>query len=145
MVVAAAPEVIPQLAGKPYRDTIWGVSDVARTSAEVYEQLVTHEYGHHIHVGSYERVDSTIQRAFLMACPDRVAQMTAANLAGIEVARVEPENAPEGAASVYGTTNHLEFFAEAFTAWHHQHGWLKANKPIAYNMVKRVLEVLHGS
>ena len=143
MVVAAEPPVMPQ-AGKAYSATIFGVSDVASTTAEVYEQLVTHEYGHHIHVGNHARVDGLIRQAFRVACPERNVVITAAKLSGGKVPKARGGDSPEGSVSVYGTSNHLEFFAEAFTAWHHQHGWMKANRPIAYNMVKRVLEVLSG-
>lgn len=43
--------------------------------------------------------------------------------------------------SKYATTNYKEYFAEAFTAYHTEPEWLRANAPRAYRMVEDVLRL----
>lgn len=121
---------------KALSDANWVISDTASTQREAVERLVTHEYGHHVHFAAWERVDEQIREAYAKAVP----KAAAARSAGIEFTSDVKDS--EGAPSRYGTANHLEFWAESFSAYHYDRAWLRANKPVAYSMVERVLGLL---
>jgi SPP1 gp7 family putative phage head morphogenesis protein len=123
--------------GRTLVDWNFGVSDSAKSQDQAFEMLVTHEYGHHIHMSTGEdsEVDRIVRRAYKRAAP---AAESVAHFNEMPTKDVDPEGSP----SVYGTANHYEFFAESFTAYHHDRDWLKANKPVAHEMVETVLGLL---
>lgn len=90
---------------------------LARSAAEVIEMTTTHEYGHHLHMAaSRPEIDRLIREAYA----DRRRQPV----------------------SIYAEENALEFFAEAFTAYHHYpRAWLEAHTPKTLRLVERVLEL----
>lgn len=121
---------------RPIDHANWTISDTARTPIEALENLIAHEYGHHVHIASMARVDQVILDAYAEAVPKQAALRAR----GIDFRDV---NDPEGAPSRYGTANHLEFWAESFAAYHFHRDWLRAQKPVAFRMVETVLDSLN--
>lgn len=121
---------------EPLSDRVYTTSDVSKTHEEAFARLVTHEYGHHIHISmGFSEVDNVIARAYRDAAPE----------ARERLARNEQptkSTSPEGAPSRYGTANRFEFWAESFTSYHHDREWLRTEKPIAFRMVQDVLKLL---
>ncbi len=124
--------------GAPLSDLVFATADMSKTRDEAFARLVTHEYGHHIHMstGFNSAVDNVVARAYREAAPQAQSRAARNELPN-------PETPPEGAPSRYGTANRYEFWAESFTSYHFDRTWLKANKPVAYKMVETVLELLN--
>lgn len=96
---------------------------IAFTTDDVVEMTVVHEYGHHIHLSRLtagsagKEIDDIIQAEF--ARPGRQD------------------------VSVYGQENHLEFWAESYTAYHYYpRAWLETRAPRTLQMVERVLALM---
>lgn len=108
--------ILPNGADVGRFDVPTNTQQLARTAAAVIEMTTTHEYGHHLHLAaSNPEVDRLIQEAFR----DR---------------RSEP-------VSIYAMDDAREFFAEAFTAYHHYpRAWLEQHTPKTLRLVERVLE-----
>ncbi len=104
--------------------TLGNTQNVCKNLDEVVEMTTVHEYGHHIHMslGDAHAANSLIQSEFnaMKAAPKKY-----------------------GAVSLYATQDHLEFWAESFTAYHYYpRAWMKANTPEALRMVENVLKVM---
>jgi hypothetical protein len=113
------------LLNKPLND-LWNVADSARNREERIGMLVTHEYGHHIHMVSGANVDAVIKEAFSKS-----------------VKKSEfPIFGPQGAPSEYGAANEGEFWAESYVAYRYKREWFKDAKPVAFKMVEDVLALV---
>lgn len=121
--------------GSPAQDWNYGYDHVAKSKEEAIELLVAHEYGHHVHLSGGDAVDQAVLAAYKKAAPEAAA---VAHFNEVPTKDVDPDGSP----SVYGTSNHAEFFAESFAAYHHNRVWLRDNKPVAYAMVEEVLGLL---
>jgi SPP1 gp7 family putative phage head morphogenesis protein len=94
----------------------------APTVEQVIERTTTHEFGHAVHMhasvsdrGTYERVDRVIKARFSADDREKIGK--------------------------YSGTNDMEYFAEAFAAYHHFGDWLKRTAPKAYAMVEHVMRI----
>jgi SPP1 gp7 family putative phage head morphogenesis protein len=125
---------------EPLSDLVFATSHVGDSAETVLARMVTHEYGHHVHVTAGARIDRLILEAYRAQAPEAAARLGVAR-GNIDYKALETA-APEGAVSRYGTANHLEFFAEAFTSYMHDPEWMLATKPAAHKLVTRVLEML---
>lgn len=131
--LASAPEVL----ALPLSDRNFSTGDVAKTSREAMGRLVAHEYAHHLHETALGTVDRILRDGY-----ERLAPLAARTLAANRSRRVQSGGAPEGAVTVYGTENHAEFWAEAFTAYHFDRDWMRAHKRPALELVESVLRLL---
>lgn len=104
----------PELANHP-RARAGNVANFAQTRAEVIEMTMTHETGHHVHMSGPLRADFIVRSEFERAGKDFV--------------------------SVYANENHLEYFAEAYTAYHHLGPAWRSAHPGATRMIEAVLEI----
>jgi hypothetical protein len=104
----------PRLANDP-RMRAHNIGNFAQSREEVLEMTMTHETGHHVHMSGPPRADFIVRSEFERAGRDFV--------------------------SVYATENHLEYFAEAFTGYHHLGPAWRAAHPAATRMVEAVLEI----
>lgn len=108
-----------------WKDVVLGnTQNICKDIDEVIEMTTVHEYGHHIHMslGDAHAANTLIQAEFnaMMADPKKY-----------------------GAVSLYAKQDHLEFWAESFTAYHYYpRAWMKANTPEALRMVENVLKVM---
>jgi hypothetical protein len=113
----------------PKIDSAFKVSSTGATPAERLAHDLVHEYGHHVHLSSGSAVDKIVAQAYAEAVP----------VTGIKGVFAGAQGAP----TEYGAVNRAEFWSESFAAYHSEHrAWLREKKPIAYEMVKRVLELL---
>lgn len=113
----SVPKVLPNGADVGRFDVPTNTQQLARTAAEVIEWTTTHEYAHHLHLAATNpEIDRLIQEAFR----DRRSQPV----------------------SIYAMQDPREFFAEAFTAYHHYpRAWLERHTPKTLRLVERVLEL----
>jgi len=110
-------------------DGVWNVADAAKNRDEYIALTTVHEWGHHAHLTGGTKIDGIISDAYDEAVPKKPTP-------GF------PIFDPQGAPSLYGVSNHLEFFAESFAAHHKDPAWLAKSKPIAFRMVEAVLAEL---
>lgn len=123
---------------------IWGVTEAATSQADAALRAFTHEYGHHLHVTAALAGAIHFDDA-LAAAYERLAPKAAASLAKDTARLIGAVDAAEGAASVYGTQNPAEFWAEAFTAYHHERAWMKAHKRHLFDQVEILLQYLRDA
>jgi hypothetical protein len=120
------------------------VVNAASSQEDAIRRTFTHEYGHHVHMtaaaAGAKDFDSVLRAAYETLVPK-----AAAVLAVTPSRVVRGIDAAEGAASVYGTQNHAEFWAEAFAAYHHEAAWLKAHKPDVFDLVGNLLQYLRDA
>jgi SPP1 gp7 family putative phage head morphogenesis protein len=126
----------PFVEGKDLADTNWNTGSSAKTAAEALARVATHEYGHHIHVTASAKVDRVIEKAYKNLAPRAAAALAAGR------GFADLDDPPEGSVTVYGTENHLEFWAEAFTAYQFDRDWMRTHKPGAFALVEKVLQLL---
>ncbi len=123
------------------RENVWTVINGASTQEEALARTFTHEYGHHVHLTSVAAgapdLDDRIAAAYRKMVPK-----AAAELEKNQARMVTSGDPTEGAVSVYGTQNHLEFWAEAYAAYHHEPDWLRANRPEVFDLVQDLLKYL---
>lgn len=113
----------------PKIDVAFKVASTGKTPADRLAHDLVHEYGHHVHLSSSKAVDKIVAEAYAEAVP----------VTGIKGVFAGAQGAP----TEYGATNRAEFWSESFAAYHSEHrAWLRETKPVAYDMVKRVLELL---
>lgn len=123
------------------RENVWTVVNGASTQEDALARTFTHEYGHHVHLTSVAAgapdLDDRIAAAYRKMVPKAAADLEK------NIARTVTSGDPtEGAVSVYGTQNHLEFWAEAYAAYHHEPDWLRTNRPEVFDLVQDLLKYL---
>lgn len=100
----------------------FNVSEVATNTLQKIENIVIHEYGHHVHIGQINNVasDIIIQKTYNKAI-----------------------KAKSGFVSEYATYDHKEFWAESFNAYHsYPRAWMVKHSPDALKMVEEVLDLV---
>lgn len=92
--------------------------NIAQSLDEVIEMTTVHEYAHHAHLSrQHGKVDAEIRKEFL-----------------------DPKRQD---VSRYGTENHQEFWAEAFTAYHYYpRVWMQHRAPRTLAFVERIIKMV---
>ena len=91
------------------------VVNLERTTKEVLEWTTTHETGHHLHFSATFGVNEVIEAAYKDPERDYVGE--------------------------YGASNHEEYFAESYCAYHHLGPEWREKRPRATAMVEAVMRM----
>lgn len=121
----------------------WTTTTGARSFQDALDATVIHELGHHVHLhGAGPEGNESLW--------DKPEQKEAAQRARAQFKEVDDivadaydrrqanKNPP---ISRYATTNHKEYFAENFAAYHKHKDLLEKHDPTGYRMVERVLKI----